>query len=336
MPVINVYENILIHGDGEIATANPLRRYVDWGRRIEGVVVDKPESKQYEIDPGATSTIFSGSRSLTVDGTTAFNLTLNSVIPGVYRLTWAAGTSPGFRTDRSLTLNTEVVTVTVNNNATADFALSSGSPNNFASVQVGDVVYVPHTTTGDSASPFSVLNVGYWLVLAKGAVSMVANKKLTMKRLPSQPFEAVAEAVTITANSQFQAFSASGVQIGDSMEISSGFSVVTQKTYVLSAVTPNFVEFTSAEPLPLESSILPTATGITIYYMAKRFLRVEVDQEAVIRLNGDTSSSMRLSPRTVSDLESMAHFEIWGSVWRLDIVNRSPGTMLVANVISCE
>ncbi len=336
MPVLNVYKSILIHGDGEIATANPERRFVDWKQKLEGISVDKPDSRQYRVDPGATLTAFSGSRTLLVDGTTEFALTLNTTQTSTYRLTATAGTAAGFRTARSLALNTEIFTVTVNNNSTVDFALASGSSGTFAAVTVGDTIFIPDTTTGDSASVFSPLNIGFWVVLAKGSVSAVANKKLTLARMPGEDFEGVAESVTLTASSQFQAYSAAGVQKDDTLEVSSGFSSVTQKSFVVSRVTDSWVEFTSTEKLPLEDDITPTAAGLTIYTNAKRFIYVEADQESVVRLNGDTGNTNRLSPRVVGDLDKMAHMEKWGPVWRLDIINRSNSAVMTINIISAE
>ncbi len=335
MPILNIYKSILIHGDGEIATANPERRFVDWKQKVEGVPVDRPDSRQYRLEPGETLTAFSGSRTLTSDVTTEFTLTLNPMLTSTYRLTSTAGTAPGFRTDRALTLNAEAVTVTVNNNSTVDFSLQSTAPNDFASVVVGDTLFLPSTATGDSASPFSSLNVGFWVILAKGPVSSVANKKLTLARLPGEVFEGMSETVTVAADVQVQAFSSAGVQVDDTLEISAGFSPVTRNTYTVSKVTSKWIEFVSTLALPLEADIAPDVSGITVYTNAKRFVHVEVDQEAVLRLNGDTGNTNRLSPRAPANEDKMGHMEKWGIVWKLDVVNLSASTMTL-NIISAE
>jgi hypothetical protein len=321
MPFLNKSTHILIHGD-DTATNNPQKRFVDWRKGWLGVTVEDPESVRVTLVPNETKTVFSGTRTLGVDGTTVFDLELNSYTDGLYRLLYSAGTLPAFRTNRGLTLTGSTVDVAVNNNATVTF--TSNPVGGFAGVVVGDIVFIPHTTTGDSASPFNVDNVGEWQVLANtGTV-------LTAKRLAGTDFSGAAElAVAISSNSQFQAYSSSGVQVGDTLELSAGFSTVTQKTYIVSTVTHNRLEFMSTEPLPLETGITPGAAGITVYSNAKRYLKIETDQESVIRLNGDTGNTNRLQPMIVADAGNMAFFEKWGPVWSLVIVNRSSSEMNV-------
>jgi hypothetical protein len=328
MPLLNKSSHIIIHGDDSAATNNPQKRFVDWRKGWLGVSVEDPESQRITLAPSETKTIFSGTRTLGVDGTTEFDLELNSYTDGLYRLVNTAGTVPGFRTNRGLALTGFNIDVTINNNATATF--TSTPINGFAGVQIGDIVFMPHTTTGDSASPFNVDNVGEWQVLSNTGTILVA------KRLAGVDFSGASElAVAITDDAQFQAFSSSGVQVGDTLELSAGFSTVTQKTYIIQTVTADRLEFLSTEPLPLESGIIPGAAGITVYSNAKRYLKVETDQEAVIRLNGDTGNTNRLQPMIVADSDNMAFFEKWGPVWSLVIVNRSSSVMNV-DLITAE
>jgi hypothetical protein len=330
MSILDIHNAILCYGDGEVATTNPQRRFVDWQRHVTSVAVNQPSVREYVAQPGELLTIFSGTRTTTVDGTTAMSTTLNAVKDGTYRLAATGGTAPGFRTDRGLTLNTQAVQVTINNNATADFTLTGTGT--FTGVQAGDVVFIPSAATGDSAlnSPFNPNNGGFWTVLG------VAAKKLTMKRRVGESFVGAAETVTLTSSAQFVAFSSTGVQVDDNLEISAGFSTVTQKSFVVSEVTPSWVEFVSTEPLPLETGILPTASGLTFYSDSKRFIRIEVDQEAVVRLNGDSGSTNRLSPRVAGDPEQVAHFEKWGPAWDVRVLNRSTTSQMRVTVISAE
>jgi hypothetical protein len=327
MSVLDIHSSIVVYGDGEIATSNPQRVYVDWSTHVTGVSVVQPSSREYQALPGETLSIFSGVRTTAIDNTTTFALTLNSVKSGVYRLTYSSGTAPAFRTARTVNTSGVLLTISINNNATAE-VLAGGAI--FGNVQVGDIVFIPNTTTGDAAGPFNVNNVGFWVVLA------TSTTKITLKRRVGEAFSGVAEAVTPSSNSQFTVFSAAGVQVGDTVEISAGFSAVTQKAYVVSEVTATWVEFTSTENLPLESGIVPTATGVVFYNDSKRFVRVEVDQDAAVRLNGDTGNSVRLAPRVSGDPDQTAHFEKWGPCWQLVIVNRSTTSTMVINVISAE
>lgn len=333
MPYLERHTSILIHGDASL-NSNPRKRYVDWLSQISGLEVTNPRSDKFELVPGETSTIFSGTRSLGIDNTTEFEITLTD--SSLYRITRTAGTQPAFRTNRNLTLNTEEVTVTLNNNAVATFALDDLSLGTFAAVSVGDWVFIPGPTTGDSTTVFNTLNEGFWVVLAKGSVNAVANKSLTLARLTGEDFEAVAETVTLTSNDQLIAFSASGVQRGDTVKISSGFSSITQQSFIITDVTPTWIEFISTSNLPLEEDILPTASGLVIYSDAKRFLRVEADQPCIVRLNGDTGNTNELEPRAPGDETQCGYLEKWGPVWSLVIVNKSTTSTLNVYVITAE
>lgn len=330
MPVLDVHSTYLVYGDSGSATNNPLRRYADWTRHITSESVSNPSVEDFDLLPGETKLIFSGSRSTAVDGTTEFDLSLHPTQASVYRMTHSAGTAPSFRTSRALALDGEEVTISINNNATAVLALDGSSAKNFNAVQVGDTVFLPGVTTGDDANVFNLNNEGFWLVLARTTLT------LTLRRRVGEAFVGVAETVTLTNDVQLQAFSSTGVQIGDSMEISAGFSALAHKVYIVAEVTPSWVQFLSTEPLPLEDGAVPAATGLAFYSQAKRFVRVEVDQDAILRLNGDTGSTLRLAPRIAGDQEAVAHFEAWGSFWSLTIVNRSTAASMRVNVLAVE
>ncbi len=336
MPTLNLHIYITAFGDDDTGTSQPKMKYADWTTDRTQIPIEEPVDREFKFDAAQTRTIFDGTRTLSIDGTTAFDLTVNPIKPGVYRLTNSAGTAPGFRVSRALTLNALSVDVTINNNATAEFTLIPASGSTFAAVQPGDTVFIPDTTTGDAPSPFNVSNVGFWTVLAVAASGMGANRKLICSRAAGEDFVGIAETVTVTANSQFLAFSAGPVQSGDFMELTSGFSVVTQKSYQITTVTDSCVEFTSGESLPLESGILPTAVGLSIYNDAQSFIYVEVDQEASVRINGSTQDYIRPLPRRPGEIKYRAIFQLTGVVWKLVIVNRAPAAPMRALVIAAR
>jgi hypothetical protein len=325
MSMIDIHSVIVVYGDSEAGTTNPQRRYVDWTRHLSGVSVSQPTVREYVAQPGELLSVFSGSRTISVDGTTAFSLALNAMKPSVYRMTATGGTAPGFRTTRAgAGAAGNTVTVAVNNNATATFTLSGST---FSGIQVGDQLYVPSATAGDGAglNPFNPNNAGFWVVLS------VSSTVLTCKRRVGEDFSGAAEVVTLVG--ALQVFSSSGVQVGDNLEINSGFNTLTQRSFVVSEVTDVWVEFVSTDALPLETGITPGATGITFYSDCKRFLRVEVDQEAVLRLNGDTGNTNRVS---IESTLGIGWAEKWGPVWDLKILNRSATSPMTVTVISVE
>ena len=325
--ILNVATKIVAYGDST-TSSNPRLKYVDWMRNMTGIPVSNPQSKSYSIAPGGSKVVFDGTLSSSIDGTTAFSLALSTIDASRYRITHTGGTAPGFRTGRGLSLSGVAVTFAVNSNGTVTVSVPTGP--DFAAVQVGDEIFVPHTTTGDTANVLSVLNAGHWQVLGK-----LSNTNITLVRPVGQDFEAISQTVTLTANSQIRAYSASGLQVGNSICITAGFSLSTRKTYKVTDVTDLFVEFVSTAALPSESGVTPGAAGMVFFSESKSFLYVEANQECVVRVNGDTGNFQQLSPSDPSDENSVAPYSRRGPTWSLTIVNISPLT-LNATVIDCE
>lgn len=328
MAILNIHSNLMIYGDSESVTSNPKRRYVDWTRHLAGQSVEDPLSQQFSVLPGQTLAIFSGTRTAP-NVNNRYSIALKTGQTSVYRATKYSGASAiGFATDRAVSTDGLEATLTVNNNITVTLEVDSGSP--FSSVQVGDKLLIPGTTTGDSAGPFNTLNEGVWNVLG------VAADSLTLMRPIETGFVGVEEVVEITDDSQLKVYTLDNVQVGDTLDIVNGFSLVSRKSFVISAVTPDYVEFTSSEPLPEEEDIAMTSGYWSIYSSAKRFLHVEADQPALLAINGDTSQSGRLDPIVVGDPEQTAIYQKWGTVWSLSVTNRSLISTLHVTVITAE
>lgn len=306
-----------------------LRKHVDWRRALQGMQVQAPQDPVYRIPPGATQTIFNGVRSTSLDNTTQLTLSLSPLASNRYRFTWTGGTAPVFRTDRALATAGHTLTLALPGNGT--MSVSSSTVGDFASVQVADSVWIPGATTGDPAGPFDELNTGLWTVLAKDGTST----QLQLQRPAGSDFAAFAQAVVVVANSNFQAFSAAGVQVGDKVDISAGFSTPVLQTFTVDRLTAKWFEALATGPLPIAQVATPGTAGIQFYVSTKRVVYVEVDQEAILRFNGDTSNTGRISPFAAGSPDGVGWDTRSGPVWQLDIVNRSTETMN-ALVISAE
>lgn len=301
-------------------TSNPSRRPINWERSISSIPVFNPGTKLYEVEPLSTLNIVDGQRSTSIDGTTAFSLAISPLASDRYRITHTSGTAPAFRTDRSLACTGIVLTLVVNANLSVTLTAGSGTP--FSSVVAGDTIFIPGVSTGDSASPFNSLNEGYWVCLA--ATSTV----ISMARFAdSGVFSGISEVVTPTTNLQIQAFSAAGVQIGDTVEISAGFAFTAQHAYEVLVVNPEWIEIESSAPLGPQTGIIPGATGILFYRLAIRYLRIEGDQEFIVRLNGDTGNTNRIEAIVPGDIDHAGWMEKFGTVWKLDVLNRTMSTL---------
>jgi hypothetical protein len=221
-----------------------------------------------------------------------------------------------------------LLTLVVNINLSVTVTAGSGTP--FASVLAGDTVFIPGVSTGDTSGPFNTLNEGYWVVLSSTSTIIVMSRFAD-----SGVFNGVSEPVTPSVNDQIQAFSSTGIQVGDTVEISAGFSFTAQHAYEILAVNPEWIEFVSTTPLGQQVGIMPGAAGMVFYKLAIRYLRIEGDQEFVIRLNADTGNSNRIEAIIPGDPDHAGWFEKWGTVWKLDIVNRTLSTLNLV-ILSAE
>lgn len=326
---LNLFVKLLSFKDVP-ANSNPRLRAVDWDRDCSGVAVKDPESTGHEIAVGGSKLIFDGARSTSIDGTTEFSIALLGTNSSTYRITHTGGTNPAFRVGRNLTLNSCVVTFSVQTNNLVHLSVPTITPSDFTNVQVGDYLFVPHTTTGDAANVLNVLNAGYWQVLVK-----TDNQNLIITRPTGTTFEGVSETATLSSNSQMRAYSSAGVQVNDTVMILSGFSTATRKSFTVTAVTDAFIEFVSTLPLPDELHVLPTGNGMKFYTDNKKIVYVECDQESVVRINGDTSDLQVLSPIEPGNPDKPGIYLKTGGIFSLTIVNKST-SLLNALVVTFE
>lgn len=313
MTTMNLTAHVLAFEDA-LANNNPQLRPVDWRRALTGLQVDAAWPEVLSLAPFEEATVFSGARALTADGTTQYALTLSPLASDRYRLAWTGtGAAPGFRTARALALATGTVTLTLNANLTVTVTSSLGAV--FGAVQVGDTLHLPGVTTGDAAL-FDPMNEGDWTVLAAAAGSLV------VARPPDAVFSGATETKTVASNTQVLAYGPTGVQVGDTLDITAGFSANARRSYVVAAVTSRHVEFTSGAPLAPET-VVPGATAVALYGGAKTFVYVEADQEVAVKLNGATDEACRVEPLIAGDPGRPGIFFKTGTTYSMAVRNRS-------------
>jgi hypothetical protein len=288
------------------------------------VDVENPQNTSITLQPNETRTIFDGSRTLTVDATTVLSLAYSVLGNHKYRLSYVSGTLPGFRTNRGVVISAVSMAMVINSNSTA--TLTAGVAGTFSGVVATDTLFIPGVTTGDASIGFNSLNEGYWYVL--GATGTV----LTLTRVMGTIFNGYTETIVPTGNALV--YGASGVIVGDTLELVSGFSASNCRDYTVTAVTSEFVEFSSTIPLMAET-VTPTASGLVVYSDGKRFVRVESDQEVVVRVNADTSNNIRIVPWDPTNSKMVGEFMCTGPVWGLVLWNKSTGVAKI-NIISVE
>jgi hypothetical protein len=205
--------------------------------------------------------------------------------------------------------------VTVNNNALATFNFGSAV---LSGVQVGDVLRVAGQLQNDTGPfAFNPLNAGLWTVVG------ISGSVVSCVRPVDQSFSGASETVASPGVSDIQIYSSSGVQEGSKLRISGTFSPVSQRTYVVQAVTPSTVDIMSANPLPNESVLSYVANSIVFYTSSKRFVYMEFDQDAVVRYNGDSGDNNVLNPVVAGDQSLVGFTSKWGETYQAVVVNKS-------------
>jgi hypothetical protein len=308
----------------QVLTNNPLLRAFDWNRRINGLQVESPDARTFTVPARQMVTLFDVSRPTTIANDTAFSVTY--LADNTYKFSWTGGSDPTLATTQVLTYSGIEMTVAVAANQIVTITASTGTP--FTNITSGATLYI--NGTQDVATPnFSILNSGYW------NVSTASDTVLTLIRPLGTSFSAVAEVVaSSSAANDMIAFVLSTVQVGNKVRISSTFSVDTRQTFTVTEVTPNWFKVMSSMPLPNETNKTPGPTGM-VFYLAKRFTRIEVNQRAKIYYNGANDQAQELEPWVPGDSSNMAWQERVGPVWTLSVYNLSMVPMAV-NVFSCE
>lgn len=318
--ILNVITQLLSYNDAQGGTNNPKQRGFDWTRRIYDTAIKKPMSHDNMVAPGASIILFDGTKATGLSaGSSTLDLDIVSAQDSVYRLSVTAGPS-SFRTARSVSGISSCI-VTVNNNAMAVFDFTGAT---LAAVQVGDTMRIAGDVLYDvGPHAFGALNAGLWVVIG------VSGTKISAVRPVGEPWSAGAETVATIAADQVEFYSGDGLQKGDKFVLGAPFSSVSHRTYEVMDATPTEITFVSTMPIAEESGIVYAVGTLTAYQAAKRLLYVECDQDAIVRLNGDTGSSNLISPIQAGSKDLVGWMHKWGDTWRCEVVNRSVNPMRV-------
>lgn len=280
---------------------SPSMQNFKWARNLNNSSVSKPVSLSFSLAPGESKLLFDGTRTLLQDGTTQYDLELKPLTTSTYILTWTGGTAPAFRTARSIGSDaTTAVSVTVNG-PLATFTSVAGTAFNFATVSVGDSVRIGNL--------FNVANQGEWKIISKTVTSITVENEL-----------ASAEASVLLGAGfadQVKVYSAAGVQIGDTLKISGGFSPASYGSYKVTSVASDFIEFSSLEVLPQESAIQTQL--IAIYSSAKQLVYLESSKKVGMTING--VSGNEIEPFIVSNSSQPGMFLRKSTIYSMTVTN---------------
>lgn len=285
---------------------NPSLSNFKWSRSINGISASEPISESISLAPAESKTLFDGTRTLSHDNTTVYNLTLKSLSSNTYILKYVSGTLPNFRTPRNIATDaTSQITITKNGPITT-FTASGGTLFSTTAIQVGDFVRI--------GSQFNSLNQGEFKIIAKTSTSFTIDYSGSVAEGP----------ITLGASfaDQIQAYSALGVQANDTLVITGGFSLVTQGSYNITSVGAQFVEFYSTNILPQETSIQTNL--FNVYSSSKNFLYLETDQKLALTING--SSISNIEPFIIGNSSQPGLFMLKSTIYSASITNSGTDT----------
>ena len=327
MSILNLLQSVVAYDDTQITTVNnnPFLRVGDWQRNYFGISVNNPLSQKFTIPANASLTLFDGTRTLTLDNTTVVSITNTS--GSTYRISNVSGTLAGFRTNRAIAVDaTTQWTVSVNNNSLVTLTNSAGTTPSLGTVVAGDMLYLGPN------SGFNVLNQGYYSIVSS-----------TTNSVSIQNNNAIAETATLGSSfaTNFLIYASAGVQVGDTMILSAGFSTITLGNYIVTAVTSLFVEFSATSPLPLQASVTPTASGMVFYSACKFLIYLETNQSCVLRINSDVSNNNIVQPFSLDnpgqpDSGIKGLYTKIGPSYRAVIVNQSLLSSCIVYIFTAE
>jgi len=294
--------------EGDCYSNSPSKSNFRWTRETSNPGISGALSETFEVPPGTTLSLFSGTRALSQDGSTQYSLALVPLNTSIYQLTNSGGTPPVFRTLRTIgTDATSQVTTSVNG-PILTYTFTGGTLPNLSSVQVGDNVLI--------GSDFNQLNQG-----SSGGIWQIISKTTTSFSVVN-PNGIVEGPITLgsTFANQVRIFSAGGVQVGDTLVISGGFSPVSQNSYIVTLVTDKWVQFSYAGSLPQEGPI--TTEAIAFYSMAKSMIYLESDQNLEVLIN-DAVSGPTIEPTVAIGQIFPGLFLLNSTVYSLSVTNTS-------------
>jgi len=294
---MNIYLNCY---EDEASSNNPSLNNFRWFRQLSGLAADRPISLSFTLAPGESRTLFDGTRSLLQDNTTQYQLLLKS--GNTYVLKHVGGTAPQFRTARMIGSDATTQVTVTSNNSILTFASTGGT---LLSLIAGGVIVGDEVLIG---SQFAAGNRGRFKVIAITATSFTVENPSGVTESP----------VILGADfvNQIRIYSASGVQVGDTLRIFGGFSIASQAAYEVTAVQDNLIEFFSSKSLPLETV---TTNEIAIYSAAKVIVYLETSKPLEVLTNG--LDSVKLSPlirETVAVPGQLLRSDI---IWSMSVEN---------------
>lgn len=270
--------NVLVHLNAykdKVPTNNPSKSHWKWTLDQQSTDIREPESKCIELSPGESLNLFSGITAISDDATTTYDITSKPGTLNTYRISYNSGTAPDFRAARSTGADATTEITVTENGPLLKLESTGGTNLDLVSggVQVGDVVRI--------GSAFNAANQGKFKILSFDATSLQVESEGGVAEGPI--------VLGASFNEQIQIFSQDGVQVGEKLNINSGFSSVSFGSYEITDVNPEYIEIYSITSLPTENTI---NTQLDIYSNSKNFIYIETNRKLSLSLDGNNSGDI--------------------------------------------
>lgn len=264
--------NLLVHINAykdNVPTNNPTKSHFKWTLDSQSSEINEPESKNVDIQPGETLSIFSGISSISDDGTTTYDIALKAGTSNTYRISHNGGTAPAFRAARTTGADATTEVTVTKNGPLLKFESTGGTALALIAggAIVGDMVRI--------GAGFNLINQGEYKILSLDATSFQIKNLVGQAEGPILLDADFADDIKI--------YSAAGIQAGEKVNIDSDFSSASFGTYEITDVTPEYIEIYSINSLPEETAVL---TQLSIYSSSKNFIYVETDKNLSISIDG--------------------------------------------------
>jgi hypothetical protein len=307
MSKLNILTSIFGYED-ENPTNNPSKSIVRWTTDLQGIEIKEPKSETIKLAPNQSKLLFSGMVSLLDDNTTTYDITSKPSTANTYIIMHNGGLAPEFRQSRDIASDATTEIDVTKNGPLLTFTASAGTIWDLSQVEAGDELRV--------GGVFNIQNQGKSKILSKTATSITIESSSGIAEGPI--------VLGLTFASQIQIYSSTGVQVGDKVDLESGFSSVSFGAYEITDVTSEYIEIFSPKVLPEEIAI---QTTLNIYTNQKKFVYIESDKKLNIKINGIISN--KIEPIQFGTKQKPGIFLNTASVYSLEIENKSLDTATV-------
>lgn len=309
MPKMNLLFHLNAYEDEQVVNSPSLNNF-KWSRDMQQITISEPESKSLMVSPSYSTTLFSGSVSISADNSTTWKINPHPTWAGAYVIGSDGGAAPNFRTLRTMGADATTEITVTKNAKLLTFTASGGTIFDLVSggVSVGDEVII--------GNGFNLANQNIYKVLNFNATSLVVENEVGVSEGP----------IVLGSDfaNNFRVFSQDGVQKGDKIDIQDGFSSVTFGTYEIIGVSDSELIVFSNSSLPVETSVSNDPDAFIIYRNAKQFIFIESLEKIKVIINGN--SEHILTPMYAGTTKLPGMLILSSTIKSIDITNLSQST----------